>query len=143
MTLEFGRQTKIELRRRLANDVGIERWTRLNKMLAAEQRDPTVIDLRPGESATDLVRQNRLSSWAGKLDSGARTPTLAKLETVKHKIYTRFDVHIEIELRGRPSAISATKALPISPSLQSCEPLRARASSAAAATKLSDDLVDG
>ena len=105
MTLEFGRQTKIELRRRLANDVGIERWTRLNKMLAAEQRDPTVIDLRPGESATDLVRQNRLSSWAGKLDSGARTPTLAKLETVKHKIYTRFDVHIEIELRGRPSAI--------------------------------------
>jgi type IV secretory pathway VirD2 relaxase len=61
LTLELGPQTEIELRRKLASEVGAERWTRLDKMLAAEQREHGMIDLRPGEGASYLVRENRTS----------------------------------------------------------------------------------
>src|SRR5262249_1619224 len=36
-----------------------ERLTRLDKMLLSEQQEQAVIDLRPGEGATWLVRENR------------------------------------------------------------------------------------
>jgi hypothetical protein len=39
--------------------VDAERLTRLDKMLIAEQRDQGVIDLRPGEGSSYLVRENR------------------------------------------------------------------------------------
>jgi type IV secretory pathway VirD2 relaxase len=58
VTLELGHQSEIELRTRLGNEVEAERLTRLDKMLLAEQRDQGVIDLRPGEGASYLVREN-------------------------------------------------------------------------------------
>ncbi|MGY2849144.1 type IV secretory pathway VirD2 relaxase [Bradyrhizobium sp. USDA 4509] len=59
VTLELGPQTEIELQNKLHNEVQAERWTRLDRMLASEQRDQGVIDLRPGEGASYLVRENR------------------------------------------------------------------------------------
>jgi hypothetical protein len=59
VTLELGSQTEIELQRKLTNEIGAERWTRLDRMLIAEQREQGVIDLRPGEGASYLVRENR------------------------------------------------------------------------------------
>jgi hypothetical protein len=41
------------------NEVEAERVTRLDKMLLSEQQEQGVIDLRPGEGATFLVRENR------------------------------------------------------------------------------------
>ncbi|MGY4173463.1 DUF3363 domain-containing protein [Bradyrhizobium sp. USDA 4529] len=59
VTLELGPQTEIELQNKLHNEVQAEHWTRLDRMLASEQRDQGVIDLRPGEGASYLVRENR------------------------------------------------------------------------------------
>ncbi|WP_371824189.1 DUF3363 domain-containing protein [Methylosinus sp. KRF6] len=59
VTLELGHQSDIELQTKLANDVAAEQLTRLDKMLLAEQREQGVIDLRPGEGASYLVRENR------------------------------------------------------------------------------------
>jgi type IV secretory pathway VirD2 relaxase len=59
VTLELGHQSEIEVARKLANEVDAERLTRLDKMLLAEQRDRGVIDLRPGEGSSYLVRENR------------------------------------------------------------------------------------
>ena len=44
---------------KLQSEVDADRFTRLDRMLSAEQREQGVIDLRPGEGATWLVRQNR------------------------------------------------------------------------------------
>jgi type IV secretory pathway VirD2 relaxase len=41
------------------SEVEAERWTRYDKMLQTEQREQGIIDLRPGEGATYLVRENR------------------------------------------------------------------------------------
>jgi len=59
VTLELGHQSEIEVARKLATEVDAERLTRLDKMLLAEQRDQGVIDLRLGEGASYLVRENR------------------------------------------------------------------------------------
>ena len=59
MTRELGHQSEIELRTKLQNEVEVERVTRLDKMLLSEQQEQGVIDLRPGEGATFLVRENR------------------------------------------------------------------------------------
>jgi type IV secretory pathway VirD2 relaxase len=59
VTLELGHQSEIEVARKLASEVDAERLTRLDKMLIAEQRDQGVIDLRPGEGSSYLVRENR------------------------------------------------------------------------------------
>jgi type IV secretory pathway VirD2 relaxase len=59
VTLELGHQSEIEVARKLASDVDAERLTRLDKMLIAEQRDQGIIDLRPGEGSSYLVRENR------------------------------------------------------------------------------------
>jgi hypothetical protein len=55
----LGHQSEIELQAKLQNEVEAERLTRLDKMLLSEQRERGVIDLRPGEGATFLVRENR------------------------------------------------------------------------------------
>jgi type IV secretory pathway VirD2 relaxase len=57
VTRELGHQSEIELQTKLQNEV--ERLTRLDKMLLSEQQEQGVIDLRPGEGATFLVRENR------------------------------------------------------------------------------------
>ncbi len=59
MTRELGHQSEIELQTKLQNEVEAERVTRLDKMLLTEQQERGVIDLRPREGATWLVRENR------------------------------------------------------------------------------------
>ena len=59
VTRELGHQSEIELQTKLQNEVEAERMTRLDKMLLSEQQEQGVIDLRPGEGATWLVRENR------------------------------------------------------------------------------------
>jgi Protein of unknown function (DUF3363) len=59
VTRELGHQSEIELQTKLQNEVEAERPTRLDKMLLSEQQEQGVIDLRPGEGATFLVRENR------------------------------------------------------------------------------------
>jgi type IV secretory pathway VirD2 relaxase len=59
VTRELGHQSEIELQTKLQSEVGAERLTRLDKMLLSEQQEQGVIDLRPGEGATFLVRENR------------------------------------------------------------------------------------
>jgi type IV secretory pathway VirD2 relaxase len=59
VTRELGHQSEIELQTKLQNEVEAERLTRLDKMLLNEQQEGGVIDLRPGEGATFLVRENR------------------------------------------------------------------------------------
>jgi type IV secretory pathway VirD2 relaxase len=58
-TLELGPQTELDVARRLASEVDAERLTRLDRMLIEEQRDQGVIDLRPGEGLSFLIRENR------------------------------------------------------------------------------------
>jgi type IV secretory pathway VirD2 relaxase len=59
VTRELGHQSEIELQTKLQSEVEAERVTRLDKMLMSEQHEQGVIDLRPGEGATLLVRENR------------------------------------------------------------------------------------
>jgi type IV secretory pathway VirD2 relaxase len=59
VTRELGHQSEIELQTKLQNEVEAERLTRLDKMLLSEHREQGVIDLRPGEGATFLIRENR------------------------------------------------------------------------------------
>src|SRR6185437_10204196 len=59
VTLELGHQSEIELQSKLKTEVEAERWTRLDKMLATEQHEKGVVDLRPGEGATYAFRENR------------------------------------------------------------------------------------
>ena len=49
VTLELGHQSELELQAKLKTEVEAERWTRLDKMLATEQRERGIVDLRPGE----------------------------------------------------------------------------------------------
>jgi type IV secretory pathway VirD2 relaxase len=59
VTRELGHQSEIELQTKVQNEVEAERVTRLDKMLLSEQQEQGVVDLRPGEGATFLVRENR------------------------------------------------------------------------------------
>ncbi len=59
VTLELGHQSEIEVARKLASEVDAERLTRLDKMLIAEQRDRSFVDLRPGGASSYLVRENQ------------------------------------------------------------------------------------
>lgn len=88
VTLELGPQTEIELRQKLANEVGAERWTRLDKMLVAEQRDQGVIDLRPGEGASYLVRDNR-AALAGRIRTLERYGLASEIEPGQWQVRDR------------------------------------------------------
>ena len=70
VTRELGHQSEIELQTKLQNEVEAERVTRLDKMLLSEQHEQGVIDLRPGEGATFLVRENRnlVIGWVRHLE---------------------------------------------------------------------------
>jgi type IV secretory pathway VirD2 relaxase len=58
VTLQLGQQSEIELQTKLRSEVEAERWTRLDKMLQTEQREHGIIDFRPREGASYLVREN-------------------------------------------------------------------------------------
>ena len=70
VTLELGHQSEIEVARKLASEVDADRLTRLDRMLLAERRDQGLVDLRPGEGRSFLVRENRhlLISRAKRLE---------------------------------------------------------------------------
>lgn len=59
VTLELGRQTDVEVTKQLEREVEADRFTRLDRMLIAEQQGKEFADLRPGRDLRDTLRQNR------------------------------------------------------------------------------------
>src|SRR6516165_9773783 len=59
VTLELGHQSELELQAKLKTEVEAERWTRLDNVVATEQRERGIIDLRSGEGTTYAFRENR------------------------------------------------------------------------------------
>ena len=60
VTRELGRQTEQEVSRSLEREVDADRFTRLDRMLIAEQRSRNEFaDLRPDRDTLDTLRQNR------------------------------------------------------------------------------------
>lgn len=59
VTLELGRQTEQEVTLSLEREVDADRFTRLDRMLLAEQRGQEFTDLRPDRDMLDTFRQNR------------------------------------------------------------------------------------
>ena len=103
VTLDLGPQTEIELRRKLTDEVEAERWTRLDKMIAAEQRDQGVIDLRPGEAASYLVRENR-ANLIGRVRTLERYGLASEIEPGQWQIKDRAETVLK-ELSERNDII--------------------------------------
>jgi type IV secretory pathway VirD2 relaxase len=59
MTLELGRQTELEVTKQLEREVDADRFTRLDRMLIAEQQGREFSELRPDQDMRDTLRQNR------------------------------------------------------------------------------------
>ena len=59
VTRELGHQSEHELTNKLAGEVDAERITRLDRILIAERGDDGIVDLRPDEGQSYLVRENR------------------------------------------------------------------------------------
>jgi type IV secretory pathway VirD2 relaxase len=59
VTRELGRQTELEVTKQLEREVDADRFTRLDRMLIAEQRGREFTDLRPDQDMRDTFRQNR------------------------------------------------------------------------------------
>lgn len=59
VTLELGRQTELEVTKQLEREVDADRFTRLDRMLIAEQQGREFSDLRPDQDMRDTFRQNR------------------------------------------------------------------------------------
>src|SRR5713226_3074115 len=56
---ELGRQTELEVTKQLEREVEADRFTRLDRMLIAEQQGKEFTDLRPDQDMRDTARQNR------------------------------------------------------------------------------------
>lgn len=59
VTVELGRQTELEVTKQLEREVDADRFTRLDRMLLAEQQGKEFTDLRPDQDMRDTFRQNR------------------------------------------------------------------------------------
>ena len=59
VTRELGRQTELEVTKQLEREVDADRFTRLDRMLIAEQQGKEFSDLRPDRDMRDTFRQNR------------------------------------------------------------------------------------
>jgi hypothetical protein len=59
VTRELGRQTELEVTKQLEREVDADRFTRLDRMLIAEQQGKEFADLRPDQDMRDTFRQNR------------------------------------------------------------------------------------
>jgi type IV secretory pathway VirD2 relaxase len=59
VTRELGHQSEIELQATLQRELDVERMTRLDQTLLAQQRDQGGVDLRPGEGESYLIREYR------------------------------------------------------------------------------------
>ncbi|MET4801089.1 type IV secretory pathway VirD2 relaxase [Bradyrhizobium sp. LB11.1] len=60
VTRELGRQTELEVAKQLEREVDADRFTRLDRMLIAEQQGKEFADLRPDQDMRDTFRQNRV-----------------------------------------------------------------------------------
>src|SRR5450755_3261772 len=59
VTLELGRQSELEVTKQLEREVDADRFTRLDRMLIAEQQGKEFTNLRPDHDMRDTLRQNR------------------------------------------------------------------------------------
>ncbi len=59
VTRELGRQSELEVTKQLEREVDADRFTRLDRMLIAEQQGKEFSDLRPDQDMRDTFRQNR------------------------------------------------------------------------------------
>ena len=59
LTRELGRQTELEVTKQLEREVDADRFTRLDRMLIAEQQGKEFTNLRPDRDMRDTFRQNR------------------------------------------------------------------------------------
>jgi type IV secretory pathway VirD2 relaxase len=59
VALELGRQTEQEVAKQLEREVDADRFTRLDRMLIAEQQQNEAADLRPDQDMRETFRQNR------------------------------------------------------------------------------------
>src|SRR5712671_6482299 len=82
VTRELGRQTELEVTKQLEQEVDADRFTRLDRMLIAEQQGKEFSDLRPDQDMRDTFRQNRalLIERARKLE---RMGLATEIETGK------------------------------------------------------------
>src|SRR5450755_4508925 len=80
VTRELGRQTELEVTKQLEREVDADLFTKLDRMLIAEQRGMEFSDLRPDQDMRDTFRQNRalLIERARKL---ARMGLATEIET--------------------------------------------------------------
>jgi hypothetical protein len=114
VTLELGRQTEQEVTRSLEREVDADRFTRLDRMLIAEQRGQEFTDLRPDKDMLDTFRQNRalLIERARKLErmglateiETGRWTVSSKAEPVLRELGERGDIiktmHRALEREG-------------------------------------------
>jgi len=105
VTRELGHQSEIELQAKLQNEVEAERVTRLDKMLQNEQQEQGVIDLRPGEGATFLVRENR-NLMIGRLRHLERYGIATELEPGRWSLSDRAEQVLK-DLDDRNEAINS------------------------------------
>jgi type IV secretory pathway VirD2 relaxase len=59
VTRELGRHTELEVTKQLEREVDVDRFTRLDRMLIAEQQGREFADLRPDRDMRDTFSQNR------------------------------------------------------------------------------------
>jgi type IV secretory pathway VirD2 relaxase len=88
VTRELGRQTELEVAKQLEREVDADRFTRLDRMLIAEQQGKEFTDLRPDQDMRDTFRQNRalLIERARKLE---RMGLATEIETGKWIVSTK------------------------------------------------------
>ena len=103
VTLELGHQSEFELQAKLKTEVEAERWTRLDKMLATEQHEKGIVDLRPGEGATYAFRENR-GVMIGRVKFLERYGLSSEVETGQWVISDRAEVTLK-ELSDRNDII--------------------------------------
>jgi type IV secretory pathway VirD2 relaxase len=82
VTRELGPQTELEVTKHLEREVDADRFTRLDRMLIAEQQEKEFTNLRPDQDMRDTFRQNRalLIERARKLE---RMGLATEIETGK------------------------------------------------------------
>ena len=105
VTRELGRQTELEVTKQLELEVDAERFTRLDRMLIAEQQGKEFSDLRPDQDMRDTFRQNRalLITRARKLE---RIALATEVETGKWMVSSKAEPVLR-ELGERGDIIKA------------------------------------
>jgi type IV secretory pathway VirD2 relaxase len=105
VTRELGRQTELEVTKQLEREVDADRFTRLDRMLVAEQQGREFSDLRPDQDMRDTFRQNRalLIERARKLE---RMGLATEIETGKWIVSSKAEPALR-ELGERGDIIKA------------------------------------